>query len=160
MRILGIDPGLNITGYGLIEGSGLKINLIEAGFIRTTSKDNTSVRLERIYRSLNKLIDNVKPEVLVLEKLYSHWRHPTTAYVLGQARGIICLAAQQNHIPIVEYPATRIKKSVLGKGQASKLQIQRMIQNLFSLKALPKPPDIADALALAVGHSYMSLKKI
>lgn len=160
MRILGIDPGLRITGYGLIDGQGLKVNLVEAGFIRTNSKNDLQARLEHIHRGLDKIIRKFKPEILVLEKLYAHWRHPTTAYVLGHARGIICLAAGQNNVEVAEYAATRIKKAIVGSGHASKLQVQRMIQNLLFLKTLPEPADVSDALALAVGHSYMVNKKI
>ncbi|MEK6564833.1 MAG: crossover junction endodeoxyribonuclease RuvC [Candidatus Omnitrophota bacterium] len=155
MRILGIDPGLNTTGYGVIEGEGFKISLIEAGYIRTNPKDKIEVRLEKIHRALNKIIAKFKPGVLVLEKLYAHWRHPTTAYVLGHARGTICLSAKENNVELVEYAATRIKKAVVGQGHASKAQVQRMIQNILSLNTMPEPADIADALALAVGHSYM-----
>ena len=160
MRILGIDPGLRITGYGLIDGEGLKVRLVEAGFIHTNSKNDLQSRLEHIHRGLDKIIRKFKPDVLVLEKLYAHWRHPTTAYVLGHARGIICLAAQQNNVELAEYAATRIKKAIAGNGHASKLQLQRMIQNLLFLKTLPEPPDVSDALALAVAHSYMVNKKI
>lgn len=160
MRILGIDPGLRVTGYGLIEGKGLRVRLIDAGYITTKSKDGLDMRLEKIYRAVDKLISESSPDAMVLEKLYSHWKHPTTAFVLGHARGIICLAAKQYGIPLVEYSPTRIKKAVLGSGHCSKSQVQRMIQNILSLKALPKPPDTSDALALAIGHSYMSLCRI
>lgn len=159
MRILGIDPGLHTTGYGLIDGQGLKIRLVEAGFIRTSPKEGMQSRLGHIHRAIDKIISKFKPEVLVLEKLYAHWRHPTTAFVLGHARGIICLAAKQNNIEVVEYAATRIKKAVVGRGHASKLQMQRMIQDTLCLKTLPEPPDVADALALSIGHSYMVSKK-
>jgi len=160
MRILGVDPGLNITGYGLIEGSGLKVSLIEAGFIRTDPKQRLQERLEHIHIALNKLIRALRPEVMVLEKLYAHWKHSMTASILGHARGVICLAAKKNNIPLVEYSATRIKKAILGNGHASKLQVQRIIQGLFSLESLPKPVDIADALAVSIAHSYMSTSKL
>lgn len=156
MRILGIDPGLNTTGYGVIEGVGFEVSLIEAGFIRTNPKDKLEIRLEKIHRALSKIIAKFKPEVLVLEKLYAHWRHPTTAYVLGHARGAICLSAKENNVDMVEYAATRIKKAVTGRGHASKQQVQRMIQKILDLKALPHPVDVSDALALAIGYSYMS----
>ncbi len=155
MRILGIDPGLNITGYGLIEGEGLKVVLIEAGFIKTKLKRGVPARLEHIYNAVSKLVNSFKPQVMVLEKVYSHWKHPITASALGHARGAVTLCAQQNTLAIIEYSATRIKKAVTGNGHASKLQIQRVIQNLFSLKDLPQPPDIADALAIACAHSYI-----
>ncbi len=160
MRILGIDPGLNTTGYGLIEGKGLIISLIEAGYIRTSPKDDDGQRLQHIYKGINKLIHKLKPEVMVLEKLYAHAQYPTTAYVLGHARGMICLAAKQNNIPLVEYPATRIKKAVTGKGHASKSQMQHMIQSILALKSLPKPADVSDALSISIAHSYMALRKI
>ena len=160
MRILGIDPGLNTTGYGIIEGLGLKVRLVEAGFIRTNSKQELNSRLEHIHRGIVKIIAKHKPAVVVLEKLYAHWKHPATAYLLGHARGVICLAAQENNLAVVEYAATRVKKAITGAGHASKSQMQRMIQQTFSLNAIPEPPDIADALALAVGHAYMMVKKI
>lgn len=160
MRILGIDPGLNTTGYGLIEGCGLKVRLIDAGYIRTNPKDTMHNRLSYIHRAVNKIINKFKPEVLVLEKLYAHWKHPTTAYILGHARGIICLAARENKINVVEYAATRIKKAITGQGHASKSQIQRMIQSLLLLKTLPKPTDVADALALSVGHSCINVSNL
>ena len=158
MRILGIDPGLHTSGYGMVEGWGLKISLIEAGYIRTNPKEETESRLEHIHKAIEKIIRKFKPEVLVLEKLYAHWKHPTTAYVLGHARGIICLSAKENNVAVFEYAATRIKKAIVGKGHASKLQIQRMIQGLLKLAVLPEPADVADALALAIGHSYMTRK--
>ena len=159
MRILGVDPGLHTTGYGLIEGNGLKVTLVEAGYIRTKAVEKTQNRLEHIHRAIGAIISKSRPEVLVLEKLYAHWKHPATAYVLGHARGIICLGAQENNIEVIEYAATRIKKAIVGDGHASKLQIQRMIQNILGLKALPEPADVADALALAIGHSYMVRKQ-
>lgn len=155
MRILGIDPGLHTTGYGLINGEGLRVILIEAGFIRTNPKDNLPARLGHIHRAVNKIIRKFKPEVLVLEKLYAHWKHPTTAYILGYARGMVCLAAEENNLALFEYAATRIKKALVGNGHASKLQMQRMIQELLTLKTMPEPPDVSDAIALAVGYSYM-----
>lgn len=158
MRILGIDPGLHTTGYGLIEGKGLRVILIEAGFIRTNPKENLPARLGHIHRAVNKIIRKFKPEVLVLEKLYAHWKHPTTAYILGYARGMVCLAAEENNIEVFEYAATRIKKALVGNGHASKLQIQRMIQELLALKTMPEPPDVSDALALSIGHSYIASK--
>ena len=155
MRILGIDPALHTTGYGLIDGQGLKISLIEAGYVRTSPKDSLPGRIEHIHRAVNKIIRKFKPEVLVLEKLYAHWKHPTTAYILGHARGAVCLAAKENNLEVIEYAATRIKKALVGEGHASKLQMQRMIQGMFSLKVLPQPADVSDALALSIGHSYM-----
>lgn len=160
MRILGIDPGLHTTGYGIIEGDGLKVGLIEAGYIRTNPKNDLESRLGHIHKALDRIIKKFNPEALILEKLYAHWRHPATAYKLGHARGIICLAARQNGLEVNEYAATRIKKAIVGNGHASKIQMQRMVQSQLGLASLPEPADVADALALAIGHSYIVSKKI
>jgi len=155
MRILGIDPALTITGYGVIDFKKSRLTIIEAGIITTSAKQPISERLQRIFQGVNKLIADTKPQVIVLEKLYSHYRHPTTAYVLGQARGVICLACAQEKIPLVEYAATRVKKAVVGQGLASKYQVQRMVAGILGIKELPKYNDVTDALALALAHSYM-----
>jgi len=156
MRILGVDPALSVTGYGLIDIENGQISLIEAGVIKTCAKDKTPQRLDKLYRGIEKLISDTRPAVVVLEKLYTHYRHTTTAYILGQARGVICLACAEKKIPLAEYAATRIKKAVLGCGLASKYQVQRMVASLLNLSELPKYTDVTDALALAIAHSYIS----
>ena len=153
MRILGVDPALAITGYGIVDCERNKLSLLEAGIIKTSVKQLLSERLSRIYRGIVDLISETKPDVMVLEKLYAHYHHPTTAYLLGHARGVIYLAAAEAGIPVVEYAATRIKKAIVGKGQASKQQVQRMVGNLLSLKKMPEYMDVSDALALAIAHS-------
>ena len=153
MKILGVDPALAITGYGILDCERNKLSLLEAGIIKTSVKQLLSERLSRIYRGIVDLISETKPDVMVLEKLYAHYHHPTTAYLLGHARGVIYLAAAEAGIPVVEYAATRIKKAIVGKGQASKQQVQRMVGNLLSLKKMPEYMDVSDALALAIAHS-------
>ena len=160
MKILGIDPALGITGYGLIQARGNRLSLVEAGIISTSAKEEITRRLDNIYRGILKLISDTSPEVLVLEKIYAHYRHPTTAYILGQARGVICLACATKNIPLVEYAATRVKKAVVGKGLASKAQVQRMVAGLLGLNILPRYMDVTDALALAIAHSYIARPKI
>ncbi|MDD5595573.1 MAG: crossover junction endodeoxyribonuclease RuvC [Candidatus Omnitrophica bacterium] len=155
MRILGIDPALSITGYGAIEVERGKIFLLEAGIIRTNAKDLPAARLDKIYKAVMKLISDTRPQVIVLEKLFAHYRHPTTAYILGQARGVICLAAERSKVSITEYAATRIKKSIVGNGLAAKYQVQKMVASLLGLKSLPKYTDVTDALGLAIAHSYI-----
>lgn len=155
MRILGIDPALTVTGYGVIDTEKKKIVLLEAGIISTSPKDALPNRLDKIYRGIKKLIVDTKPDCMVLEKLYAHYRHPTTAYILGEARGVICLACASEHIPLIEYPATRIKKAIVGKGLASKIQVQRMVVNTLGINHAPKYTDVTDALALAIAHSFM-----
>jgi crossover junction endodeoxyribonuclease RuvC len=158
MKILGIDPGLCITGYGLIEAGPKGIRLIEAGVVRTSAKEKIEARIEKIYKGVKGLVRESRPDVLVLEQLYSHYRHPTTAILMGHARGTICLLAKETGVELAGYSATRVKKAVTGAGHASKYQMQRMIQNLFNIKSTPNPPDISDALALAVAHAHISLK--
>ncbi len=156
MRILGIDPALTITGYGVIDLQRGKLFLVEAGIITTSPKQDITERLNKIYQAVSKLISEAKPDVMVLEKLYAHYRHPTTAYILGQARGVICLTCSKANIPLVEYAATRVKKAIVGQGLASKAQVQRMIANTLGLSVLPKYTDVTDALALAVAHSQIN----
>ena len=155
MVILGIDPALSITGYGVIQARKNKLSLLEAGIISTSAQSKLSERLDKIYKGISKLIVDTKPNCLVLEKLYVHYRHPTTAYLLGQARGVICLTCAQKDIPLFEYAATRVKKAIVGRGLASKFQVQRMVAGLLNIRTLPKYMDITDALALAIAHSYM-----
>ena len=156
MIILGIDPALSVTGYGAIDAKKNSISLLEAGIISTHPKDALPKRLDKIYRGVKKLISDTKPDVMVLEKLYVHYRHPTTAYILGQARGVICLACATEDIALVEYSATRVKKAIVGKGLASKSQVQRMVASTLNLNSLPKYNDVTDALALAIAHSFMT----
>jgi crossover junction endodeoxyribonuclease RuvC len=160
MRILGVDPGLNITGYGLINSQHGSLRLIEAGIIRTKASDDISRRLNKIYQGMLKLVKERRPEVLVLEKLYAHWRHPTTAYILGQARGVICLVCAQMNIELSEYGATRINKAIIGRGNAAKHQIQMMVASVLGISSLIEPPDVADALALAIAHAHISKIKL
>jgi crossover junction endodeoxyribonuclease RuvC len=154
MIILGVDPALKITGYGIIDVTAQGFSLIDAGTIITQYRQTLPQRLAKIHDSILKLIHKHKPQVMVLEKIYVHYQHPTTAYLLGQARGIICLASATADIPLVEYAATQVKKAVVGRGHASKEQVQRMVASLLHLKALPKYTDITDALALAIAYSY------
>lgn len=160
MRILGIDPALGITGYGLIELSGSDLKVIEAGIISSNAKNKIEKRLSEIYIKIAKLIEDTKPHVAILEELYSHYKHPRTSIIMGHARGIICLAIEEKKVPLINYPSTRIKKSITGKGHASKQQVQRTIANLLNLKSLPEPVDVTDALALAVTHAHVSLHNI
>jgi crossover junction endodeoxyribonuclease RuvC len=156
MIILGIDPALAVTGYGVIQFDKKQIFLLEAGIVATSSKNTTSQRLDKIFRSIAKLIQETKPEVVVIEEIFSHYRHPTTSYILGQARGVICLAAEREKVPLIEYAATRIKKSIVGRGLASKLQVQKMVTKILQLETLPKYTDVTDALALAIAHCYIA----
>lgn len=153
MRILGIDPGLGITGYGLIELSSGNVKLIEAGIIRSDAKFKIEKRLAEIYKKIESLIKEVKPRVVVLEELYSHYKHPRTSILMGHARGAICLAVEMQGVQLVNYPSTRIKKAITGRGHASKQQVQRTVTSLLNLARTPEPVDVTDALALAIAHA-------
>jgi len=157
MRILGIDPGLDTTGYGIVENKGGGFLLLEAGVIKTSPRDPIQERVKKIYRGVNALINQFKPQTLVLEKIYTHYKHPTTVILMGHSRGVVCLASGEKNIPLINYPAKRIKKAVTGNGNASKEQVQRMVQTILGLKESKVPVDVTDALAAAIAHSYITL---
>ncbi|MFH1847961.1 MAG: crossover junction endodeoxyribonuclease RuvC [Candidatus Omnitrophota bacterium] len=159
MRILGIDPGLDTTGYGVIEETDSRLSLIEAGLIQTSSKLPIELRLLKIYDGLSSLVDKYKPKKLILEKLYSHYKHPVTSILMGHGRGVICLVSGKKNLELVSYPAKRIKKAITGNGNASKEQVQRMVQRLLDVEDKAIPNDVTDALALAIAHSYIGTKR-
>ncbi len=156
MIILGIDPGLGATGFGLLERKNDSIKLLEAGIIESSSDMHISDRLCKIYRGLTELVKEYKVDVIVLEKLYSHYKHPVTALLMGHARGIACLVAGENNIPLINYPSTRVKKATTGRGWASKQQVSGMVKNFLNLKIAPEPYDVTDALALAIAHIFIT----
>ncbi len=155
LRILGIDPGLNITGYGVLEVDGGRLKLCEAGVIRGKSKGSLTKRLVEIHEGVADVIASLHPNTMAIEELYSHYERPRTAILMGHARGVICLAAAQAGIPVMHYSATQIKRILTGSGRASKSQVQRAIQRELGLADAPDPPDVADALAAALCHYYL-----
>jgi crossover junction endodeoxyribonuclease RuvC len=150
MRILGIDPGLRLTGYGVIDFHPLKPVLVDGGVIRLNEKTPVAQRLVELEKELDAIIAEHKPEICAVEQLYAHYAHPRTAILMAHARGIILLVAARHGIQIEQFPANRIKQSVTGHGHASKDQMQRAIQSQWNLKEPPEPPDVADALAVAL----------
>jgi crossover junction endodeoxyribonuclease RuvC len=154
VRVLGIDPGLQLTGYGVIEyreaAATATPTLIDAGVIRLDGKRSVADRLVELERELCDIIEELRPTCCAVEELYSHYAHPTTAIIMGHARGVILLCARRHTLKLVELPASRVKKSLTGNGHASKEQMQRGVQMLFRLKDLPEPPDVADAVAIAL----------
>ena len=153
-RILGIDPGLNTTGYGVIDVDPDKqIHLLEAGIIRSRPKDPLETRLAEIHQGVSEVIAAHSPEFMSLEQLFSHYDRPRTAILMGHARGVICLAAKTANIPIRHFEPTRVKKVLTGNGRASKHQVQLAVKLQLSLNTVPEPTDVADALAIALcGH--------
>jgi crossover junction endodeoxyribonuclease RuvC len=156
MKILGIDPGLNTTGYGVLEFSNNQPRLVEAGVVRSKASGTLAERVKEIHNGVADVIAGLKPEVLAIEELYSHYDRPTTAILMGHARGVIVLTAAEAGIPVVNYPATQIKKTITGNGHAAKWQMQEAIRRELNLPTLPEPPDVADALAIALCHCYLS----
>lgn len=150
MRILGIDPGLRITGYGVVDFRLLKSKLVDGGVIRLNDKTSLAERLVELDRELDALMEEHHPDIVAVEQLYSHYAHPRTAVLMGHARGVILLAAARRKIRCEQFAANRIKQAVAGHGHASKVQMQRAIQAIWNLAAPPEPPDVADALAVAV----------
>ena len=161
MRILGVDPGLRKTGYGLVDVKPQSaIKLVEVGTIEPKEKDLFENRIHKIHLNLEKIIDAHKPDVMVLEKLYAHYKHPTTASLLGHARGVICLLCAQKKITLIEHSVKRIRKSLVGNGNATKEQTRSLIANVFKVNASQLTLDASDALALALGHAHMIRMKV
>lgn len=152
-KILGIDPGLNTTGYGVIDVSSGKVRLLEAGIVRSRSKE-LAPKIREIYDGVRDVIETFTPDVMAMEQLYSHYDRPTTAILMGHARGAICLAAAQSNLEVVSYAATKVKKILTGSGRATKDQMQRAIKLELGLSKYPEPPDVADALAIALCQFY------
>ncbi len=150
MRILGIDPGLRLTGYGMIDMVSLrKPALIDAGVIRLKPSLSVSQRLVEIETALEEIIVEHKPQTVAVEQLYAHYAHPRTAIIMGHARGVILLVTQRHGLKLVEMSSNRVKQAVAGHGHASKGQMQRAVQSIWNLPEPPEPPDVADALAIA-----------
>lgn len=151
-RIIGIDPGLNLTGYGVVECRDGEVALLEAGVIRLprSKGDNLPVRLGTLFSELREVMEEFRPQAMCLEEVYSHTGYPRTSILMGHARGVICLSARLAQVPVRSYSAKRIKQSVTGNGNASKQQVQRSVQQYFRLGSAPHPPDVADALAAAL----------
>lgn len=153
MRILGIDPGTGILGFGIIDVvSGNKAKLVDGGVIRTPAHEDDSIRLLTIYDELTEIIKQHKPEVMSVEKLFFA-QNVTTAMTVSQARGVVLLAGIKNKLQLFEYTPLQIKQALTGYGRADKKQIQEMVRVILGLDQTPQPDDCADALAAAICHS-------
>jgi crossover junction endodeoxyribonuclease RuvC len=150
MKILGIDPGLQVCGYAVVEAKLLDTKLVEAGVFRTDGKAELEQRLNQIAGDIGEILKAHQPQVVAVEQLYAHYKHPRTAILMGHARGVILQKAAESGAAVKSFSATRIKKSLTGNGHAGKSQMQRAIQTVLSLPDLPEPPDVADAIAIAL----------
>ena len=152
MKILGIDPGIAIMGYGVLEFEANKIKVIENGVITTSSKTKTHERLSILYNNLNDIIEEFNPDEFAIEELFFN-QNVKTAITVGHARGIQILSAQESNLPIYEYTPLQIKQAITGYGRANKSQMQKTVTTLLNLKEIPKPDDAADALSVALCHA-------
>lgn len=155
MRVLGIDPGLNITGFGCVEGDVLKETIVDAGVFRLAkagaadSAESLSARLVELERDLQVLIAELKPDAVAVEAMFTNPKHPGTIVKMAHGRGVVLLTIKRAGVPVIELPPAEVKKGIAGHGQAKKEQVQESIKNLFGLHDAPQS-DMADALAIAV----------
>lgn len=158
VRILGIDPGLQVTGYGVLEVSPVKVRVLEAGVVRSATgsraKTDMAERLALLYTGIVEVIEQFRPSAAAVEQLYAHYEHPRTAILMGHARGVILLACGLREVPVTSYNATAIKKRITGSGHATKVQMQHAMLRELGLSVLPEPADVADALGAALCHVY------
>jgi len=152
---MGIDPGIAIVGFGFIDKQGSRLVPVQYGCIQTEAHTDGALRLKMVYDATVQLIDKYKPDAVAIEKLFFN-RNVTTAFTVGQARGVMMLAAVQQGIPIGEYTPLQVKQAVVGYGKAEKKQVQEMVRMFLNLSAVPKPDDVADALAVAICHAHSS----
>jgi crossover junction endodeoxyribonuclease RuvC len=157
-RILGIDPGLQVTGYGVIEAGPRGPLVREAGVVKSSegrTPADMAARLVSLYNGIVEVLEEFRPGVVAVEQLFAHYAHPRTAILMAHARAVLMLAAGQRGLPVLSYNATLIKKTITGSGRAAKDQVQRTIQRELGLARLPEPADVADALAVALCHYYV-----
>lgn len=153
MRILGIDPGIAIVGFGFIDQTGSKLKPVQYGSIHTEAHTEPAARLLEVYEAIMQLIEKYQPQAVAIEKLFFN-RNVTTAITVGQARGVLMLAAAQKGLEIAEYTPLQVKQAIVGYGKAEKKQVQEMTKMFLNLSDVPKPDDVADALAIAICHAH------
>ncbi|MGA7570291.1 MAG: crossover junction endodeoxyribonuclease RuvC [Candidatus Aquilonibacter sp.] len=156
MRILGIDPALRVTGYGVIERRGQRVTLIEAGVVSPAPNGPLERRLAILHEGITALLAQTAPDVVVIEELYTTYKNPMTAILMGHARGVMCLASAQAGVPVQTLGHAHVKRALVGSGSASKDQVNAMVTRLLKLRVAPKPNDVSDALAIALAYLNMS----
>jgi crossover junction endodeoxyribonuclease RuvC len=156
MKVLGVDPGLKATGFGVVAAApDGRVTALDAGSIEPRAGLLLGQKLQKIHAHLSDIIDVHRPDVVVLEKLYSHSAHPMTAAVMGHARGVVCLVCAQKGVLLIEESPKRVRKAVVGNGNASKEQTRRVVANFLKIDPAQLTLDASDALALALGHAGM-----
>ncbi|MBC5806260.1 MAG: crossover junction endodeoxyribonuclease RuvC [Candidatus Eremiobacter antarcticus] len=157
MKILGVDPSLHCTGYGVVECDGAQMRLVEGGIIAPGKATHLSQRLAELQRSLAHVITALHPDVMVVEEVFARTAYPRTAIMMAHARGALMCAAALGDVPVYHYAATAVKRALIGNGSASKEQVASMVVQTLRLRRLPSPPDVTDALALAITHGRRSM---
>jgi crossover junction endodeoxyribonuclease RuvC len=160
MLILGVDPGLAATGYGLIACDSEGTRLVEGGVIRSNDRDPLADRVGEIYSGMVELLKEFKPDILSMEELYSHYKHPKTAIIMGHARGAVLVAAHQQGVAVRHYAATMVKMALTGNGRAKKEHVRRMILQTLDISGPAEPLDTYDALAVALCHINHNMKAV
>jgi crossover junction endodeoxyribonuclease RuvC len=157
-RVVGFDPGLNITGYGVIDCRDGFVRLVEAGTVRSRG-ESLETRLATIHAGVTEVLGTLRPTVMAIEQVFVHAKFPRTAILMGHARGVICLAAAQAGLAVHDYPPARVKSLLTGSGQAAKEQMQAAIRRELALAAAPEPADVADALAVALADWHLRIRQ-
>jgi len=152
MRVLGVDPSLHITGYGVVERNGSGLRLIEGGIIAPRARDQLAQRLAELQRGILEVIEHLHPDVMIVEEVFSRNAYPRTAILMAHARGALVCAAAVAGVPVYDYAATAVKRALVGRGAATKDQVAGMVVQALRLRARPTPPDVTDALALAIAY--------
>lgn len=154
-RILGIDPGLRVTGYGVIDASPGRLELIEAGVVAPKTSATLEQRLRELHEGMSAVVLATQPDAIVIEELYSTYKNPLTAIMMGHARGVLCLAGAQGGIAVHTLAHSLVKRALIGSGAARKDQVNQMVTRLLGLRTRPHPNDVSDALALAIAFANM-----
>ncbi len=154
MHVCGIDPGLHVSGYAVVDVDGAAATIRDAGVCRTDPHADIAQRLVQIEADFVAIFDQWKPAIVGVEQLYAHYKHPRTAVLMGHARGVMLATAARHGTPVRSYGATAVKRCLTGNGRATKSQVQRAVAAAFGLPAMPEPPDVADALAIALACVY------
>ena len=152
-RILGIDPGLRVTGYGVIEASVSGVRLIEAGVVAPRPSLSLEQRLRQLHEGIVQVVTSTRPDAIVIEELYTTYKNPSTAIMMAHARGVLCLAGGQHGVPVRTLAHSLVKRALVGSGSAKKEQVNMMVTHLLGLRSRPEPNDVSDALALALAYT-------
>lgn len=152
-RILGVDPGLRTTGYGIVELSGGRTKLVEAGVIQPPADARLEERLWELHAAMDEIVRTLRPDCMVVEELWTAYRNPSTAVLMGHARGVLCLAGGQNGVEVHTLAHALVKRALVGNGAASKEQVKKMVVQLLGLRKTPQPDDVSDALAIAIAFA-------